>query len=164
MRAERVSVGYTGAMKRLSLVLLFPALVACTGKGGDSNTDSTTDSHDGTDDTAHPDDVSPTIVSVDTVNCAEYQSAGESWDLALTVDDPQGATTVSDGTVSVLSSAGGELASYVLACGNGQCFGSFRAEYDGIGCSSQGDVTLRFIVTDAEGHASAAVDYVTTAP
>lgn len=159
MRADDVVSGYTAAMNRLPLLLLFPALVACSG-GKDDSTDSGTG--DGIDDTGTPDDsVAPSIVSVDTVECAEYQSAGESWDLALTVDDPQGATTVNDGSVVVLSSAGGELATYVLACGNGQCFGSFRAAYDGIGCSSVGEVTLRFVVLDAEGHASAAVDYAT---
>ncbi len=143
-----------------TLALLLPALLfACTGKGDDTaaGDDTSTDT-----DTGHVDDsVAPSVVSVDSVNCAEYQSAGESWDIALTVDDPQGATTVTDGTVTVVSAEGGDMATYLLACSNGQCFGSFRAEYDGIGCSLVGEVTLRFVVVDAEGNSSQAFGYST---
>jgi hypothetical protein len=145
----------------VSTSVMLPSLLlvgACTGgKSEDSGSVDVTDS-----DSDSPDlGVAPTIVSVDNVQCAEYQSAGESWDLALTVNDPQGAETVKDGTIAVLNADGGELANYVLACGNGQCFGSFRAEYDGIGCSLLGEITLRFVVMDADGNASAASDYAT---
>jgi hypothetical protein len=142
--------------------LLVPStLVLVTGCVGakldDSDSVAAADSDSGTPDVG----VSPTIVSVDTVQCAEYQSAGENWDIALTVDDPQGAETVKDGTITVLNADGGELASYALACGNGLCVGSFRAEYDGIGCSLVGEVTLRFVVIDAESNASAPTNYAT---
>jgi hypothetical protein len=148
----------TFTLTACSFLVLSALIAGCTGEKADDSgsvADSETDSDS-------PDlGVAPTIVSVDTVQCAEYQSAGESWDLALTVDDPQGAETVKDGTIAVLNADGGELASYVLACGNGQCFGSFRAEYDGIGCSLLGDVTLRFVVVDADGNASASTDHAT---
>lgn len=146
-------------MNRTCLLFLSALLFACTGKGGDTagGDDTTAD----TDTDVVDDSVAPSVVSIDTVNCAEYQSAGESWDLALTVDDPQGAATVTDGSVTVVSAEGGDMATYLLACSNGQCFGSFRAEYDGIGCSLVGEVTLRFVVTDAEGNSSEAFSYST---
>ena len=104
----------------------------------------------------------PSVTVVNTVACAEYQSAGEAWDLAITVDDPQGPDTVDDGTVGVLGEDGGELASYALACDpNGQCSGTFRAAYDGIGCDLQGSVTLEFIVVDLDGNSSAPFEYPT---
>ena len=133
-------------------------VIGCVGgKADDSDSVAVSDS-----DTGSPDvGVSPTVVSVDTVQCAEYQSAGENWDLALTVDDPQGAETVKNGTITVLNADGGELANYALACGNGQCVGSFRAEYDGIGCSLVGEVTLRFVVMDSDSNASAPTNYAT---
>ncbi len=145
-------------MNRSALLpLLF--VVACAGsKDGDTSAD--TDSSPG--DTYETDpDFDPYVVSVDSVACAEYQSAGESWDVSLTVNDPQGPETVSDGSVTVLNAEGGELATYVLACGNGQCFGSFRSSYDGIGCDLMGQVTLRFVVTDDNGNASHPSDYPT---
>ena len=96
--------GYTGAMKRLPLILLLSTLAACTGARGDDTSGSSgssgTDSSHDTSDT-NP-GVAPSIVSIDTVECTEFQSAGESWTLALTVDDPQGPTTVNDGSVTVL--------------------------------------------------------------
>lgn len=146
-------------MTRTSLLFLPALLLACTGKGGDTAKGDDTAADTDTDPV--DDGVAPSIVSIDTVNCAEYQSAGESWDLALTVDDPQGAGTVTDGSVTVVSAEGGDMATYLLACSNGQCFGSFRAEYDGIGCSLVGEVSLRFVVTDAEGNSSAAFSYAT---
>lgn len=150
-------------MSRLAFplaVLSVLTLSACSGSKADDTGGGGANGGGGGDDTQQVDDsVAPSIVSVDSVQCAEYQSAGESWDIALTVDDPQGAETVKDGTISVLNADGGELASYTLACGNGQCFGSFRAAYDGIGCSMEGSITLRFVVVDADGNASASVDY-----
>lgn len=149
-------------MKPASLLLLLPLagplFGGCSGTKAD---DPANDDTSATDDTAGVDEFAPTITVVNTVDCAEYQSAGEAWDLVVTVDDPQGADTVEEGTVAVLSEDGGEMAVYVLACGNGTCVGSFRAEYDGIGCSLQGSVTLRFIVVDINGNSSEPYDYPT---
>lgn len=151
-------------MSRILLPFVAFSLVtlsACAGSKGDDTAGGGGGSNGGGggDSQQVDDSVAPSIVSVDSVQCAEYQSAGESWDIALTVDDPQGAETVRDGSISVLNADGGELAAYTLACGNGQCFGSFRAAYDGIGCSMQDSITLRFTVVDADGHSSASVDY-----
>jgi hypothetical protein len=146
-------------MNRTLPLFLSALLVACAGKGDDTAVGA--DSSADTDTDTVDDSVAPSVVSVDTVNCAEYESAGESWDLAITVDDPQGAATVTDGTVTVVSADGGDMATYMLACSNGQCFGSFRAEYDGIGCSLIGEVTLRFVVADAEGNSSQEFGYST---
>jgi hypothetical protein len=104
-------------------------------------------------------DMAPSVLSVERLECTQQQSAGEVWQLEITVDDPQGADTVSPiGRVAVLNSQGGELAAYDLACNDGQCFGSFRADYNGITCALSGSITMRFTVTDEDGNASAPFD------
>ncbi|MSP55472.1 MAG: hypothetical protein EXR69_07710 [Myxococcales bacterium] len=142
-------------------LLLLPLAAIASGCTGAKADDPAEDDTSALDDTAEVDEFAPSITVVNTVDCAEYQSAGEAWDLVLAVDDPQGADTVEEGTVAVLSEEGGEMAVYVLACGGGTCVGSFRAEYDGIGCSLQGSVTLRFIVVDINGNSSEPYDYPT---
>lgn len=147
-------------MRLLSLPLFALVFAACAGKDS-ANDDTAGDTSDTEDTEVIDDSVAPTIVSVDTVSCEEFQSAGESWSIELTVDDPQGSETVRDGSVGVISSEGGELANYVLACGNGKCFGTFRADYDGITCSLLGEVTLRFVVLDTDGNSSETLDHPT---
>jgi hypothetical protein len=104
-------------------------------------------------------DPAPSVVSVDRIECTTQQSAGEVWQMELTVDDPQGADTVASvGRVSVLNDRGGELAAYDIACNDGSCFGSIRADYDGITCALSGSLTFRFVVTDEDGNPSAPYD------
>ena len=130
------------------------ALVAC----GDGSVGLKDDEDTSGNDTAAP-DVAPEVLSVERLECTQQQSAGEVWQLEITVDDPQGADTVSPiGRVAVLNSQGGELAAYDLACNDGQCFGAIRADYNGIACSLSGSVTMRFTVTDEDGNASAPYD------
>lgn len=146
-------------MRILTLVLL---LTACAGEEDAAKDDTAGGGDDtgDTNDTVDP-DVTPEVLSVDLVDCAEQQSAGEVWQIQISVDDPQGADTIAGGTLSVQSSEGGELADYDLACGGGSCFGGFRADYDGIGCSLIGDIKLVFTVTDEDGNTSAPRTYDT---
>jgi hypothetical protein len=130
-------------------------LVACGGAGVVDVKDDMGDTSGG--DTAAAGTV-PEVVSVETVDCTTQQSAGEVWQLALTANDPQGADTIASGRVSVLNGQGGELAGYDLACNDGSCFGSFRADYNGISCSLAGTLTMRFTVTDEDGNVSPAFD------
>ena len=140
------------------LALPLSLTLACTGAKSDGADDTSGSSDDSsTVNTAF----APSVTVVNSLQCAEYQSAGESWDFTLTVDDPQGAATVDDGSVNVLSEDGGTMATYSLACANGMCVGSFRADYDGIGCSLQGSITLEFVVTDENGNNSEPYDYPT---
>ncbi len=99
--------------------------------------------------------VAPEILSIDLVQCTQQQSAGEVWQMQLTVDDPQGADTIASGAVSVQNEEGGELANYDIACNDGSCIGSFRADYDGITCASEGSISFVFQVTDEDGNVSA---------
>lgn len=99
-------------------------------------------------------DAIPWIVSVDRVECSAEGAMGDVWQLALTVDDPQGASTVVAGEAAVVASDGSVLAAYGLMCGRGACVGNFAADYDGIVCDMRGAVVLRFTVTDADGNVS----------
>lgn len=110
-----------------------------------------------TGDTWEPGAYAPIIVSIDRVACANDATLGDIWDLALTVDDPQGADTVEAGVVSVQDGAAGELGRYPLACAEGACTGGFRADYDGIACAHDGP--LVFQVADVGGHVSATREY-----
>ncbi len=129
-------------------------LVGC----GDGSADVKDDTAGGDDSTSVDSAVAPSIVSVDRATCTQQQSAGEVWDVQATVDDPQGAGTVRSGTMAILNAAGGELTTaQVLACGSGQCFGSFRADTTGISCATP--VVFRFVVTDVDGNASDPYDH-----
>lgn len=140
----------------LSLLLL----AACGGKEAD-DTAGADDTADTDTDTQTGDGVSPTVIAVTSLTCEKIQSAGDVWSFTVSVDDPQGVDTVDGGDVAVLNEQGGELASYALACGAGECVGQFRAAYDGIGCTMQGEVTLRFVVRDEDGNTSAPFDHLT---
>ena len=97
----------------------------------------------------------PVIASIDRVECTLEEPAGEVWQLGLTVTDPQGDETVVTGSVFVRNEAGGELGRYTIPCGAGACDGSFRADYDGLGCAVEGTVAFVFTVTDQNGNVSA---------
>lgn len=143
-------------MRALPLLLL---LTACD--GGDPK-DDTADTADSGETDTQGDGVTPTILSVDRVECSDQQSAGETWSFSLSVDDPQGADSVDGGTVEVVSSADQVIADYAFPCNNeGVCEGSFRAAYDGVTCAMSGTMTFRFTVTDVDGNPSAATDYAT---
>jgi hypothetical protein len=116
--------------------------VACTGGGPDT--------------AAPPVTYAPVIRSVDRLACVTDPRAGEVWELALTATDPQGAATLATATVAVRTEAGNELARYPFACDGGACAGTFRADYDGVGCALEGTVAFVFTVTDATGQVSAA--------
>ncbi len=129
-------------------------LVGC----GDGSADVKDDTAGGDDLVSVDPNVAPSILSVDRATCTQQQSAGEVWDVQATVDDPQGAGTVRSGTMAILNAAGGELTTaQVLACGSGQCFGSFRADTTGISCATP--VVFRFVVTDVDGNASDPYDH-----
>jgi hypothetical protein len=129
-------------------------LVGC----GEGSADVKDDTAGGDDTSAADPDVAPSIVSVDRATCTQQQSAGEVWDVQATVDDPQGAGTVRGGMMAILNAAGGELTTpQILACGSGQCFGSFRADSTGVSCSTS--VVFRFVVTDVDGYASDPYDH-----
>lgn len=98
--------------------------------------------------------VAPAIVTVDRVECIAQPTAGEVWQMDLTVSDPQGAATVAAGAVSVRNRGDGELGAYTLACNGATCVGDFRADYDNVGCALAGTITFVFTVTDADGHVS----------
>lgn len=143
----------------MRLLLLLPlAFLGCKPNGGgdDSSADADADA-----DTDVDPDLAPFVVTVDRVECTGQQSAGETWDSQLTVDDPQGADTVRAGDYHVLNSDGGELATGQLACGAGQCFGTWRADLTGVTCAMEGDVTVRFYVEDEDGNRSNPTDYQT---
>ncbi len=123
---------------------------------GDADADADTDI-----DTETDPSVAPFVVTVDRVECTKQQSAGEVWDSQITVDDPQGDDTVGGGNFYLLNDAGGEVANGALACGAGLCFGTWRADLTGVGCSQGGDIIVRFIVTDDDGNSSAPMDYQT---
>jgi hypothetical protein len=140
-------------------ILALSLLAACAG-GDDGKSDDTGSDDTGSDTEDTLDDaVAPEIVSIDLVQCTTQQSAGEVWQLQLTVDDPQGNDTISGGTVSVQNEAGGELANYDVACNSGSCIGSFRADYDGIACTMEGTIAFVFQVTDEDGNVSAPRTY-----
>lgn len=144
-------------MRTLSLLALL--LLACTGKEDD--TAPTTEGDADTDtDTDVDTNVAPVILTAE-VNCTKQQSAGEVWDTQNTVDDPQGVETVDGGTFSVLNEDGGELTSGQLACGSGTCFGTWREQLTGVGCSAQGEILVRFVVTDIDGNSSEPFDFQT---
>lgn len=129
-------------------------LVGC----GDGSADVKDDTAGGDDLVSVDPNVAPSILSVDRATCTQQQSAGEVWDVQATVDDPQGAGTVRSGTMAILNAAGGELTTaQVLACGSGQCFGSFRADTTGVSCATS--VVFRFVVTDVDGNASDPYDH-----
>lgn len=148
-------------MRSLTLALFL--LAACSGDDPQKDDTGAKDDTDADDTGGGNGGVKPTIVGMETFDCSKWQSAGDTWSFSVNVDDPQGADTVVSGDVAVLSGDGGELASYVLTCGSGQCFGSFRASYDGIGCSLDGEVVLRFVIADEEGNESDPWDYDTAA-
>lgn len=143
-------------MRKILLALAL-VLTACSGgNGGKDDTNESDDTAGGGDDTGGTaPDVAPRVVSIDNIECTEQQSAGEVWQTQITVTDPQGNDTIASGTVYVRNEAGGELADYMLACGDGSCTGSFRADYDGITCSLEGTLTMAFQVEDEDGNLSA---------
>jgi hypothetical protein len=141
-------------MRQLGWCAGLALLVGC-GEGTADVKDDTAGAGDSS--TVDP-DVAPEVVSVDRASCVQQQSAGEVWDVQITVDDPQGAGTVRSGTMAVLNAAGGELTTpQVLACGNGICVGSFRADTTGVSCATA--VTFRFVVADVDGFLSAPYDH-----
>ena len=151
-------------MRSLALCLF---LAGCP-KGGDADKDGTTDDTAGGGDTdsgtgGGDADVAPTITSVDLVDCTAQQSAGEVWSLQLTVNDPQGIDTVRSGTATILNESGGTLDEEVLACNDGTCIGSFRADLTAVSCSLDGSISFVFQVEDEDGNLSDTRTYDTAA-
>lgn len=126
------------------------ALLGCSAKPEvDSGTTDTAP-----DSTTPVTDVVPIIETVDRAECTTQQSAGDTWDFSLTVNDPQGADTVDHGEYVVLSEKGGELTREALDCTGGGCYGYFRADLTGIGCDMVGEVSITFVVVDESGNES----------
>lgn len=145
-------------MRTLSLVALL--LASCTGKDDTPVDDTGGDTGQDTDTGVSSD--APSVTSLDYIDCEKQQSAGEVWSFTIAVTDPQGADTVDGGRVYVRDPDGNELASYEFPCDDaGTCSGSWRAAFDGIGCSMIGTVVLGFVVTDQLGFTSEEYRYQT---
>lgn len=98
----------------------------------------------------------PVLTSVDA--WCYFHETGEqfyNWDAAAEVVDPQGADTLTGGTL-VVSDAGGEVVSHLLACDHdtSRCTTTFRADTDGVRCEEATSYHFRFTVTDEDGNTS----------
>jgi len=81
------------------------------------------------------------------------------WVAALEVSDPQGTDTIQSffTGVTVYDSAGDEMFTESLTCGNGDCTGTWREDTyspDTMYCSDATDYTLEFVIYDEEGNPS----------
>ena len=126
----------------------------------DTDTDTDADSDTDTDTTTLTGEL-PSILSVDLAECT-VNAGGEIWRLAVTAGDPQGATTVVDGTVAAIVD-GTTLDTNPLACNKGRCTGTFSLDADGVGCGVDGTARFEFVVTDTDGNSSAPFTYDTSA-
>ena len=86
--------------------------------------------------------VAPVILGVDFVTCTPQQSATDTWDIQLGVDDPQGADTVGDGEYHVFDVDGDDVWDDIIVCAAGTCYGAFRFSQNGIGCDQAGVVSM----------------------
>lgn len=147
------------------MMYAFLFALACSGGGGGDSEASTSGKDSTPEDSSPPIDenVAPKVLSVALLDCAEQQSAGEVWQVTISVDDPQGAATVQTGTEEIFEDTA-LLGSYTMACGSGACTGGFRAVYDNIGCDLNGTIKIHFTVTDTEGHSSETFVYDTAHP
>ena len=137
---------------------LLLALVACN-KDLQSNEDADSGTSPGESDGTEGSDggdggtdgVSPTIVSAD--GCCYENLSGDSaffWTVSASVDDPQGADTISnffEGGLLVYA-GDAEVANYYMACQDGQCVGSFNQSEDNIACGNATAYTLKEQVVD----------------
>ncbi len=132
---------------------------------GDTDTDTDTDTDADGDGDADADGVSPYLEAADAY--CYYHKTGDTyyqWEVNCQADDPQGADTLAAidtelSHVTVLTSAGGEVAQYALVCeDDGDCFGSFKEADDGVACKNATTYTLRFQVADEDGNTSAPLE------
>ena len=109
-------------------------------------------------DSGNNDRARPVVLSV-RVNCDSAGSAGEILDVSVTVDDPQGASTVANGQMFVLDLEGIAITGLNIPCGGSQCAGSLRLDRTGNTCDSTSSV--RIYVTDRDGNISETSDHPT---
>ncbi len=81
------------------------------------------------------------------------------WVAALEVSDPQGTDTIQSffTGVTVYDSAGDEMFTESLTCGDGSCTGTWREDTyapDIMTCTKADEFTLEFVIYDEEGNAS----------
>ena len=122
-------------------------LAACNGE-----VDITDDSSAGTDDSADYEFTGPEPVIF---NGDATCTGGESWDFTLTVGDQQGADTVTAGTYIVFRIGDGRVeGDGDYDCKAGACVGTAT----GGDCSHPDEYMLHFVVSDADGNKSRALE------
>jgi hypothetical protein len=123
-------------------------LAACNGEVKISD-----DSSSGSDDTAGSYEFTgpePVIFSGD-ATC----TGGKSWDFTLTVGDQQGADTVTEGIYIIFAIGDGSVwGDGEYDCKGGKCVGTAT----GGSCPQADQFTLHFVVTDADGNESRALE------
>ena len=149
-------------MNRIPLLALTLALSpACSGgdKDGDDGDGNDGFTDDSGQDGGSTDGQSPTIESADSW-CYLHETGDQAyfWVAEATVTDPQGADTLDrfyDG--GILIYAGGvQAADSALVCDeNGQCFGSWNENEDGIACANATAYTIGITAMDEDGNLSA---------
>ncbi len=133
---------------------------ACDTGPGEADADTDADTDTDTDADGDTDQDAPWVLSADAY--CYYHETGDTywqWEANCNFDDPQGMDTIAtyheDDRVAVFSSSGAEVASYQLVCTTeGGCYGSFRAEEDGIGCETASSWTFSFTVADEDDNVS----------
>ena len=132
-------------MCRMPPLVLF--LAACNGEV------QIDDSSAGADDTGERYEFTgpePVIFSADAA-C----TGGDSWDFALTVGDQQGADTVTEGRYIIFRNGdGADQGNGDYDCKGGTCVGTAT----GGSCSQPEEYKLHFVVTDADGNQSRALE------
>lgn len=133
--------------RMLPLVLLLAA--AC-----DGTVEITDDSSAGSDDTGTYEFTGPEPVIFDGDAVCSGDVPGE-WAFTITVGDQQGADTVSGGTYILFSDGDGSVEDDgEYECKNGQCAGTAEGGF----CSKAERFKFHFIVTDADGNESRALE------
>ena len=102
----------------------------------------------------------PSILTADA--WCYFHKTGEqfyNWDAAASVEDPQGADSVTGGTLLVLQ-GGAEVVTHLLACNadSARCTTTFQEDSEGVLCADAPTYTFQFIVVDEDGNLSAPVE------
>ncbi len=141
--------------------VLLPWLLAfaCAGSKDDSATDTDTDTDTDADTDTDPGE-RPTILTADAW-CYFHKTGDQfyNWDAAASVEDPQGADSLTGGSLLVLQ-GGAEVVTHLLACNadTARCTTTFREDSDGVLCADASTYTFRFTVVDEDGNSSAPVE------
>ena len=148
------------------LSLMFPLMIACSGKDSTDSSATTDSSNSSTDtndtnDTTEP--VDPNAPSVTTADAWCYTQGGSTnvdyWAFSATVTDPQGVDTIdsfmTEGISFQLAANGSQVKTIALVCDpTGTCTGSEATDTVGVGCAQATDYQAAFTVSDADGNLS----------